>query len=359
MGMRALVTGATGHIGGHVVRACLAAGIEPVAFARPGSDRRALAGLDVELREGDLLDAASLRRACAGVEVVFHVASPHRNFTPDPDTIMRPAVDGTRNVLAAARAAGVRRVVVTSSGATVGFTADPSRPLDERAFLETARSVYSRAKIAAEALARAEAQKDGLEIVTTNPSGVFGPRDHRVTPATAALVGLLQGDPAFLAVCVTDVRDVAAGHVLAAQKGRHGQRYLLTGDVATPPALAEMFQRLAGVKPATFRPPRFLLSFLAGRMEKKAAAAGTDAPLTRAQVEDVFGRHLAYDSTRARRELGATFRPPADVLRDAFRWLLFLDALKPKVAAKVRAALGEHAAPDPDWLSSASSSPRG
>lgn len=347
--MRALVTGANGHIGSHVVRHCLADGIEAVAFVRAKSDQRALAGLDVERRVGDLLDADSLRRACEGVELVFHVASPHRNFARDPETIVRPAVVGTRNVLDAARAAGVRRVVVTSSGAAVGFTDDLAKPLDEGHFLTVAESPYTRAKIEAEALARKEAEVGGLEVVITNPSGVFGPRDYRITPASSALVGLLQGDPSFLGVCVTDVRDVAAGHVLAARLGKSGRRYLLTGDRLRPDEVSAHFAAVAGVRPPTLRPPRFLLSFLAGRMEKKAAAADTDAGLTRSQVADVYGRHLLYDSTRARTELGAGFRPADDVLRDAFRWLLFMDALKPKVAAKVRAAMGERAAPEADW----------
>lgn len=347
--MRALVTGANGHIGSHVVRACQADGIEPVAFVRATADLRALAGLDVERRVGDLLDADSLRSACEGMEVVFHVASPHRNFAPDPETIVRPAVVGTKNVLDAARAAGVRRVVVTSSGAAVGFTDDVSKPLDEGAFLAKAESPYTRAKIEAEALARKEAEVGGMDVVITNPSGVFGPRDYRITPASKALVGLLQGDPSFLGVTVTDVRDVAAGHVLAARLGKSGRRYLLTGDRLRPEEVSERFAAVAGVRPPALRPPRFLLSFLAGRMEKKAAAEGTDAGVTRAQVADVYGRHLLYDSSRARTELGATFRPADDVLRDAFRWLLFIDALKPKVAAKVRASMGDRAAPDADW----------
>lgn len=347
--MRALVTGANGHIGNHVVRACRDAGIDPIAFVRPGCDARALAGLEVERREGDLLDPESLRRACEGAEVVFHVASPHRNYARDPAEIVRPAVEGTRNVLTAARAAGVRRVVVTSSGAAVGFTDDPARPLDESAFLAEAKSPYTRAKIEAEALAREFGEKGGVEVVITNPSGVLGPRDYRVTPATAAVAAMLQGDPIFLHLCVTDVRDVAAGHVLAAQKGANGRRYILTGDRVAPAELAALIARLGGVKPATFRPPRFLLRFLAGRFEKKAAAEGGDAPITRAQIDDVYGRHLLYDAARARAELGATFRPAADVLRDTFRWLLFIDALKPKARAKVREALGPAAAPDADW----------
>jgi len=347
--MKALVTGGNGHIGSHVVRACVAAGIEPVVFARAGSDRRALSGLGVEVKEGDLLDEAALRGAMSGAELVFHIASPHRNFAIDPQDFLRPAVEGTRTVFRAARTAGVRRVVHTSTGATIGFATDPAHPLTEDASLESAASPYIQSKIEAESVARKEGEAGGIEVVVVNPSGVFGPRDYRVTPATRAIVGLLQGDPMFLHVSVTDVRDVAACHVLAATKGASGRRYLATGAVMAPAEGRELFGKLGGVRPATFQPPRFLLSWMAGRMEKKAAAAGTDAPLTRAMVRDAIGKHLAYDSTRARKELGATFRPPEAVLRDTFRWLLFVDALKPKVAAKVRAALGEAAAPDADW----------
>ncbi|MBS1153914.1 MAG: NAD-dependent dehydratase [Myxococcaceae bacterium] len=344
--MNALVTGANGHIGSHVVRACLEAGMKPVAFVRPGSDRRALAGLDVELREGDLLDAPSVEKAMAGAEVVFHVGAVHRNWAPDEAAILGPAVSGTRNVLDAARRAGVRRVVCTSSGATVGFTPDPSKPLDESAPLPTPRSVYSRAKLEAEKLALTA---DGVDVVVVNPSGVFGPRDYRLTPATRAIVGLLQGDPAFLGVCLTDVRDVAKGHLLAASAGKKSHRYLLTGDVLTPAQVAAAFHEVTGVRPSTFSPPRFLLNFLAGSAEKKARKSGQDAAVTRDQIHDVFGHHLAYDSRRAKTDLAATFRPAKDVLRDAVRWLLYFDGLKPKVAAKVRAALGAAAAPDPDW----------
>lgn len=345
--MKALITGANGHIGSHVVRACLDAQLTPIAFVRPGSDRRGLAGLDVELKEGDLLDADSVARAAAGAEVVFHVGAVHRNWDVDEQKIIGPAVTGTRNVLDAAQKAGARRVVCTSSGVTVGFADDVSKPIDESAPRPTFRNVYGRAKLAAEELALS--RQGGPEVVVLNPSGVFGPRDYRLTPATRAIVGLLQGDPAFLGVSLTDVRDVAAAHVLAAGKGKPGQRYLLTGDVLTPAQASALFGEVSGVRPKVFRPPRFLLRFLAGSAEKKARKTGEDAAITRDQVDDVFGKHLAYDSRRARAELGAVFRPAKDVLRDAVRWLLYVDALKPKVAAKVRQAMGAGAAPDPSW----------
>jgi dihydroflavonol-4-reductase len=344
--MKALVTGANGHIGCHVVRAARDAGMEAVAFVREGSDRRGLAGVDVEVRTGDLFDAGSIGRAMEGIDVVFHVAAVHRNFAANPDDIVRPAVEGTQNVLDAARAKGVRRVVYTSSAATVGFTTDPARPLTEDDFLETAESPYTRGKIEAEKVARAASD---LDVRIMNPSGVFGPRDYRLTPASRAIVGVLQGDPIFLHLSATDVRDVATAHVLAATKGQKGRRYIATGDVLAPKDTVALYMKLAGVKPPTFSPPRFLANLLAGRMEKKALASGGDAGLTRAIVKDNIGRHLVYDSTRARTELGATFRPAEQVLRDTFRWLLFIGALAPKTAAKVTRTLGEAAAPDPDW----------
>jgi len=347
--MKALVTGANGHIGSQVVRAAQRAGMHAVAFVRPNADRRALAGLDVEVRTGDVLDVESLKSACRGVEVLFHVASPHRQFAVDPGDITRPAVEGTANVIAAARSVGVKRIVHTSTGATVGFTPDPRRPLTEDDFLDTAAAPYARGKIEAERLALQAAKRGEPEVVVVNPSAVFGPRDHRLTPASRAILGLLHGDPAFLHLCVSDVRDVGAAHVLAATKGRSGQRYLIVGEPRSPAEIRDILGRIAGIRPATFTPPRFVLNFLAGRMEKQAARSGGDAPLTRAVLEDTFGRHLVYDGARARTDLGATFRPPEETLRDAIRWLLFVGAVKPKVAARVRKAMGPGAEPDTDW----------
>ncbi|HEX6837107.1 MAG TPA: hypothetical protein VF334_11070, partial [Polyangia bacterium] len=200
----------------------------------------------------------------------------------------------------------------------------------------------------AEKLALAAAA-GGQDVVVLNPSGIFGPRDHRLTPATRALVGLLQGDPSFIGVCFTDVRDVARAHVAAIDKGRRGERYLVTGDALAPSEVAALFADVAGIKPPTMRPPTWLLKFLVGRMEKKAAATGGDAPASRDAIDDLGKRHLVYDAGKSRRELGMSYRGARDVLVDACRWLLHVNALKPKVAAKVRARLGDQAAPDADW----------
>ncbi len=347
--MKILITGANGHIGSHVVRAVIDAGWTPIAFVRPGSDRRALVGVEHETREGDLCDEASVVRALQGVDGVMHVGAVHRNLARDPDEMLRPAVQGTRAVLQAASQAGIGRVVVTSSGATVGFTKDVTRPLDETHHQERTKSSYIRAKVEQERLALELAERLSLDVCVLNPSGVFGPRDYRLTPATRALVGLLQGDPAFLHICLTDVRDVARAHVLAFQKGAAGQRYVVTGDPVSPKQIADLFAEIAGVRPMVFRPPGFLLRFVIARAEKKALKDGSDPPTTRDAIDDVDGGQLLYDASRSRQELGMTYRPGKQVLTDSFRWLLHVGALKPKIAEKVRATLGAAAAPDPDW----------
>ncbi len=348
--MKALITGANGHIGSNVVRACLSAGVTPVAMTRANADQRGLTGLDVERRTADLLDKDAVHAAMAGVDVVLHVGAVHRNFTADPKDMMGPAVDGTRHVLDGALAHGIKRVVHVSTGATVGFSPDPARPLTEETTLPAAHSAYVQAKLAAEKLALAAHKPGTLEVVVVNPSGVFGPLDYRLTPATRGLLGPLHGDPLFLHLCLTHVTDVARGIVLAAQKGVGGQRYLLAGAQQSPKQLQALYIKLAGVKPAAFTPPRFLLNFLAGRMEKKARATGEDAGITKASIDDVWGKHLAYDSTKARTQLGATFLPAEETLKDTLRWLLFVNAIKPGPAAKVRAALGGAAGPDPAWV---------
>lgn len=329
-----LVTGGNGHIGCNVVRALLEEGTKVRALVRPGSERRGLAGLDVELSEGDVLTATSLGAAASGVETVIHTAAVHRNFAADPGDFLRTAVDGTRNVLDACAAAGVKRLVLTSSGATVGFTDDPARPLDERHHFETARAPYIQAKVAQEKLALAERR---LEVVVVNPTGVFGPNDFKLTPATRGFRSLLQGDPAFFAVTVTDVRDVARAHVLAARSGKAGERYLVAGDVLAPEQIAQTLVELVGFGPKVMRPPRFLVNTIAWWEEHKARSSGNDAAITREMIDDVWGRHLAYDAGRSRNELGMTYRPAKEVFRDTIAWLLQVGALAKGVEKKVRA----------------------
>lgn len=348
--MRVFVTGANGHIGSHVVRSAVRRGWHVIAFVREGADLRGLAGVDVELRRGDLLDAAAVKAAMEGADAVIHVGAAHRMVAKDAAAITEPAVSGTRNVLDAMKARGLRRLVYTSTGATIGFTRDPARPLDESHFFRAPKGAYTRGKVEAEQLVLGASHVDA---VVLNPSGVFGPGDWRITPATRGLIGVLQGDPALFGLHLTDVRDVGEGHAVALERGEPGTRTLLVGDGFLPAQLAATFAEVTGIKPSTFRPPGFLLRFVVGRAEKQALAHGTDAAATVEALEDLAGGHLLYDGTRARERLGLQWRPGREVLRDAVRWLLARDALKPKVAAKVRAFMGAAAAPDAEWTAAA------
>jgi len=348
--MRVLVTGASGHVGNHICRVALERGWTPVAFVRPTSDRIALEGLDVELREGDLLDRESLERAMDGVDAVFHAGAVHKNYAADPaEEIERPAIEGTDNVLAAMKSAGVMKLVHTSSGATVGFAPDPSKPYDESHFMDAPTNPYIRGKVESERRVLDAHDAGDVEAIVVNPSGIFGAHDYRLTPANRAIVGLLSGDPIFLHVCATSVADVAEGHARALERGKPGERYILTGDNLAPKELSTLYAELGGKGPATFRPPGFLLRFIAGRAEKKAARDGTDAPITRSALADLRNGNLVYDSTKSRRELGMEYQPARNVVKETFRWLLHRDALSPKVAQRVSNALGDDAAPDPDW----------
>lgn len=345
-----LVTGANGHLGCEVTRAVIANGDDVVGFVRPGSDRRGLEGLDIELREGDLLDPDSVSRAMDGVHLVMHVAGVNRAYAVDDREIFDPIFIGTRNVLAAARARGVDRLVYTSSSSTIGFSPDPRRPFDEsHTFVGRPRSPLYRGKLEAERLLLETKPGSSPEVVILNPIGILGPHDYRLTPTTRAVLGLLHGYPCFMHMCLTDVRDVARAHVLASQRGRAGQRYLITGDNLAPRQVADLVDKIAGRRPSTIKPPAFVLRFLVRQMERKAAKGQDDPPASSAMMADAAGGFAVYDSSRSRQDLGAEYRPTEQTLRDTFRWALHMNALKPKAAARVRASLGPAAAPDPSW----------
>src|SRR5215475_1308246 len=231
--MRALVTGATGFVGAAVARALLREGWEVRALARKGSDRRNLQPVPVEVFEGDLGDSASLAAAVAGCEALFHVAADYRLGAFDPEQLYRTNVEGTRNILNAARDAGVRRVVYTSSVATIGIPKDGT-PGTEASPSTVADMIghYKRSKFLAEEVAR-EAASGGIPVVIVNPSTPVGPGDVKPTPTGQLIVEAASGRmPAFVdtGLNIVHVDDVAAGHLLAEERGSIGERYILGGE---------------------------------------------------------------------------------------------------------------------------------
>ena len=314
--MKALVTGAAGFIGSHVVSALVAGGASVRAF-----DRAAGSAADVEWILGDILDADALRRAMDGCDAVFHLAAVYSFARRDADAMRAVNVDGARSLLdTAARAGSVRRIVYTSSCATCGPV--PGRPATEAdGPPEWELAVpYKRTKLDGERLALAAA-RDGVDVVVVNPTTPVGPGDRRPTPTGKMIAdvaaGRARGFLARGALNIVAVEDVAAGHLRAFEQGRRGERYLLGGENLAMREIFGLVARAAG-RPA----PRLAVPWAVAM----AAARGADLALrpfarepTLLNLDEVrIGRlPMTFDDSKARRELGHESRPAAQALHAA------------------------------------------
>jgi dihydroflavonol-4-reductase len=316
---KALVTGANGHIGANLVRELLEHGYEVVALVRKGADLRGLDGVAVTTSVGDVCDGAAVRRAVEGCRHVFHLAAPYATWSPRPEEIIEPAVEGTKTVLREGRAAGVSRVVLTGSCNAVGFSR--GEPLDETKWREHAASPYMRAKLEQERCAASLARELDLDVVTVLPTAVLGPHDYRKTPTTAPFVDALLGRGAIpFSMNVVDVRDVARGHRLAAERGRRGERYLLGGDNVDVTTLAQLVERHTGKKPATSLPPEWVLRAVATLSEAVSRISKRPPVITRALLDDVAGGAPVFVIDKARHELGYESRSADDVVAATVEW---------------------------------------
>ena len=320
--MTTLVTGATGFVGAAVLRRLLDAGRAVRALVRAGGDRRNLAGLDVELVEGDLGDAASLDRAVAGCAALYHVAADYRLWVPDTPTIYRANVEGTRALMRAAAEAGVARIVYTSSVAVLGLHADGT-PADETtpSTLDDMIGHYKRSKFLAEH-AVAEMAAAGLPVVIVNPSTPIGPRDVKPTPTGRMVVEAAAGRmPAFVdtGLNLVHVDDVAAGHLLAFEHGAIGERYILGGhDMSLGAILAEIAV-LAGRKPPKVKLPHGLILPFAYAAEGVARLTGRE-PFATVDGIRMARKKMYFSSAKAAEDFGYRPRPAIEALRDAVDW---------------------------------------
>jgi dihydroflavonol-4-reductase len=317
----ALVTGATGFVGSAVARTLQAKGVAVRALARAESPRRNLEGLNAEVVIGDMRSAEDMTRALQGARWLFHVAADYRLWAKDPEEIVRNNLEGTRAVMQAALAAGVERVVYTSSVATLSLKhvpADETQPLSEA----EAIGAYKRSKVVAERLVESMVVEQRLPAVIASPSTPIGPRDVRPTPTGRIIVEAATGKmPAFVdtGLNLVHVDDVAEGHWLALQKGRIGERYILGGqDVSLREMLAEI-ARLTDRKPPTVNLPRGPLYPLAYAAEAIARLTGREPFLT-ADALKMSRYRMFFSSAKAERELGYRARPYVEALADALAW---------------------------------------
>ena len=316
---RLLITGATGFLGRHLVTALRASGHDVVALCR--NDEPDLAALGVQVHRGDVLDAASVRAAATGCEALFHCAGKVSRRPEDAEELYRIHVDGTKTTLDACRVAGVRRVVLASTSGVVAVTEDANDVRDERAEAPMSllsRWPYYRSKLYAE-LAALERSGPGFEVVSVNPTLLLGPGDARGS-STGDVVSYLEKRVPFVpagGLSFVDVRDAALAMILALERGRAGERYLVSAVNLTIEAFFGRLERLSGVPAPRLRVPRSLMLARAGSeiIERLSKHVPIDAPVGRISAE--MAQCFWYvDATKARTELGWAPRDPVDTLAE-------------------------------------------
>jgi dihydroflavonol-4-reductase len=324
---RAFITGATGFVGAAVARALVAAGWDLRALARSGSDRRNLSGLPLAVVTGDLRDPSSYAAALQGCEVLFHVAADYRLWAPDPAELYAVNVEGTRGLLNAAERAGVARIVYTSSVATLRLQGDGT-VADEACVATEADMIghYKRSKFLGEQVVQQWSGAANRWVVIVNPSTPVGPCDVKPTPTGQIVLDAAAGrTPAYVdtGLNIAHVDDIARGHLLALERGRHGERYILGGADMTLQEILTQVTRIAGRRAPRIRLPHGLVLPIAHVAEAWARLSGGS---TRITVEGVrmSRKRMYFSSAKAMRELDYSWRDPALAFQDAVRW--FRDA---------------------------------
>jgi dihydroflavonol-4-reductase len=321
--MLAFVTGASGFLGSHVAKVLCEQGARLRLLVRASSNLKNLQGLNADTVTGDLRDPASLEKALAGCDTVFHVAADYRLWVRDPHQMYRANVEGTRALLDAARKNAVQRIVYTSSVATIGFTsnghtADEDSPVS----LDDMIGHYKRSKFMAEQIAL-EAGRSGMHVVTVNPTTPVGEQDVKPTPTGRIVLDFLKRKfPAYVetGLNLVDVRDCARGHVAALEKGKSGERYILGGENLTLKQILDKLAAITGLSSPRVKLP-YIFAFatgiidetITGRMLNKEPRATMDAVR--------MGKKMMFaTSAKAERELGWKIVPVDDALRRAVVW---------------------------------------
>jgi dihydroflavonol-4-reductase len=321
--MLAFVTGATGFVGSHVARALAEQGASLRLLVRASSNTKNITELKADLVTGDLRDPASLQKAISGCDTLFHVAADYRLWVRDPEDMYRANVEGTRALLEAARKSGVRRVVYTSSVATMGFTSN-AQPANEQSpvSLDNMIGPYKRSKFMAEQVA-VEAAKSGIDVVIVNPTTPVGDRDIKPTPTGRIVVDFLKKKfPAYVdtGLNLVDVTECARGHIAALEKCRCGERYILGGENLTLKQILDKLAAITGLPSPSMRVP-YVLALATGVVDE-IVTGRIRGREPRATIDAVrMGRKKMFvTSAKAEHELGWKVVPVDEALRRAADW---------------------------------------
>jgi dihydroflavonol-4-reductase len=321
--MRAFVTGGTGFVGSHVVRSLLESGYQVTALVRPSSNLGNLEGLAVDIVKGDLNDP-NIWEQMGGCNYLFHVAAHYSLWQKDRDLLYRHNVEGTRNILAAAQKAGIERTVYTSSVAAIGV-GKSGKVIDEtyQSPVEKLVGDYKKSKFLAEQVAM-DAAKQGQDIVVVNPSSPIGSMDIKPTPTGDIILRFLRRQmPAYVDTGLNfiDVRDVARGHLLALEKGKSGDRYILGHKNLTLKQLLEQLAQITGLKAPQISVPA-LLPLTVAWVEEKILAPLGKTPTVPIDGVRMAQQRMYYDASKAIRELGLPQSPLNVALKDAVDWFV-------------------------------------
>ena len=334
--MKAFVTGTTGFIGASLARELIRDGHEVRALARPGANRKNIEGLPLEVWEGDLLAPDSLAAGITGCDLVFHTAADYRLWTRDPAAMYAANVEGTRAILEGALRAGVQRVVYTSSVGTLGNPGDGT-PGDETTPVTFADMVgdYKKSKFLAERVAE-EFLPRGLPLVIVNPSTPVGVLDIKPTPTGKIIVDILNRKmPAYLdtGLNLIDVEDCARGHILAAGKGRIGEKYILGNQNLTLREIFELLEQISGIPSPKVRLPYTPILLAAYVNEALSRLTGKE-PLIPLNAVLMARKFMFFDSSKAIRELGLPQTPVTEALTKAVAWFRANGYVKKKGAGR-------------------------
>ncbi len=320
----AVLPGGTGFVGASLARLLLKQGFKVKTLARKNSDRQNLKGLDVEIVEGGLLDKSAVEAGVRGCRYAFHVAADYRIWIPDPENMYKANVDGTELVLRAAAKAGVERAVHCSSVAAVKVP-DDLVPVDETNEYPSEAVIvghYKKSKWRADVLARKLAKDEGLPVVTVNPAAPIGPYDIKPTPTGKMVVDFLNGKiPSYIdtGLNIVHVEDVAMGHLLAAQKGRVGERYILGGENLTLKQVLDLLSDVTGLPGPKFKTP-YAIAYAFATVDTAIATMRGTVPLAPLDAVKMAKHYMWFKSDKAKKDLGFSPRPAKAALKDAADW---------------------------------------
>ena len=320
----AFLTGGTGFVGASLARLLLKQGVKVKALARKGSDRRNLAGLNVEIVEGGLLDKSAIEAGVKDCRYVFHVAADYRIWVPNPADMYRSNVDGTESVIRSAAKAGVERIVHCSSVAAVKVP-DDHTPVDETSEYATLDEVvgdYKKSKYLADVLARRLGKEEKLPVVIVNPAAPIWPRDIKPTPTGKIVVDFMNGKmPSYIdtGMNIVHVDDVAMGHWLAASKGRIGERYILGGENLTLKGVLDLLAAATGRPAPRFKTP-YAVAYAFGAVDTAIARMRGVEPMAPLDAIKMAKHYMWFSSEKAKRELGYESRAARLALKDAADW---------------------------------------